>query len=465
MQHPIQSPGTPPLTALKDHSRGTISVIIATSFFSFVFILSLSFSTSPAPVQPQPDPFLFPPRPTFPNKIPSDPSPPSIAYLISGSSGDSGRILRLLFATYHPKNHYLLHLDSSAPQSDRDRLAVSVQSVPVFRAAQNVDVIGRADFSYPKGSSPISSTLHGASILLKLSKNWDWFINLNAADYPLVTQDDLLHILSYLPKDLNFLNHTSYIGWRESKKLKPIIVDPGLYLSEKNPMFYTSQKRELPSAFRLFTGNIYEANVQYLGEEDCRECDFEAYAVVAYILRVGSAAMLFACSTFFILSRNFIEFCILGVDNLPRTLMMYFSNTLSSLSNYFPTILCNSRQFNKTVVNHNLQYVAFDKPSKENRFPLNSTEFHVMIRSGAAFATQFQFDDPVLDRIDREILNRSPGEVVPGGWCLGDPRNSTCSVWGNADFLRPGSGSSRLEKHLVDLLSSGKFRTGQCIVE
>lgn len=26
---------------------------------------------------------------------------------------------------------------------------------------------------------------------------------------------DLLHILSFLPKDLNFLNHSSYIGWRE----------------------------------------------------------------------------------------------------------------------------------------------------------------------------------------------------------------------------------------------------------
>lgn len=26
---------------------------------------------------------------------------------------------------------------------------------------------------------------------------------------------DLLHILSYLPKDLNFVNHSSYIGWRE----------------------------------------------------------------------------------------------------------------------------------------------------------------------------------------------------------------------------------------------------------
>ena len=30
---------------------------------------------------------------------------------------------------------------------------------------------------------------------------------------------DLLHILSYLPKDLNFVNHSSYIGWREYVKL------------------------------------------------------------------------------------------------------------------------------------------------------------------------------------------------------------------------------------------------------
>lgn len=115
-------------------------------------------------------------------------------------------------------------------------------------------MIGKADFAYPKGSSGLSSTLHGASILLRISGNWDWFINLSASDYPLVTQDDLLHILSYLPKDLNFVNHSSYIGWRESRKLKPIIVDPGLYLSERTAMFYATQKRELPDAFRLFMG-------------------------------------------------------------------------------------------------------------------------------------------------------------------------------------------------------------------
>lgn len=66
-----------------------------------------------------------------------------------------------------------------------------MESVPIFKAAQNVDVIGRADFVYLKGSSAISSTLHGASLLLHLSPNWDWFIRLTADDYPLVTQDGM----------------------------------------------------------------------------------------------------------------------------------------------------------------------------------------------------------------------------------------------------------------------------------
>ncbi|KDP20340.1 hypothetical protein JCGZ_06426 [Jatropha curcas] len=414
------------ITNTKDSTKTTLSIILATALFSLLFILSLSSSSTSSlhsNVHTRPDPYLFPTRqPTF-NKIPSDPSP-SIAYLISGSKGDSNRILRLLYAAYHPKNQYLLHLDRFASQADRERLAITVQSVPIFRAAKNVNVIGKADFAYPKGSSTISATLHGAAILLRLSKNWDWFVNLSAGDYPLITQDDLLHIFSYLPKDFNFLNHTSYLGWRESRKMKPIIVDPGLYLSDRTDMFYASQKRELPNAFRIFTG-----------------------------------------SRLSILSRNFMEHCILGTDNLPRTLLMYFSNTRSSLTNYFPTVLCNSHQFNRTIINNNLEYVAFEKTSKQANHTLNIREFDAMIQSGAAFASQFQHDDPVLERIDQEILGRNPGQVVPGGWCLGDPENGTCSVWGDAYVLRPGQGAARLEKRIVELLSKGAFRSHQCIVE
>ncbi|KAJ8540422.1 hypothetical protein K7X08_030341 [Anisodus acutangulus] len=399
-------------------------VLLITTIFSLLLILSFSFSPSPTPPPPpHPHTSLFPNFHNYPNDQNTlPPTPPSIAYLIFGSSKDSSRIIRLLFSIYHPRNHYLIHLDKKASQKERDDLVLSVQSVPVFKAAQNVDVIGKSDFRYSIGSSALSATLHGASILLRISSSWDWFINLSAADYPLVTQDDLLHILSYLPKDLNFVNHSSYIGWRESKKLKLIVVDPGLYLAEESEVYYATQKRELPDAYRLFTGS--------------------------------SSA---------ILSRKFTEFCILGSDNLPRTLLMYLSNSPASESVYFPTILCNSRKFNGTTINHNMQYASFNSRSQARR--LNSSDFNDLLMSGAAFASPFKADDPVLDKIDHELLHHKRDEPVPGGWCLGDTETNKCTVWGDAEVVRPGPGAKRLEKHFLELFSSGSFLSDQCQYE
>lgn len=416
----------------KEQPRLTLYIILTTAFLSLFFLLSLSSSSSSSSHSSppytgsnnlRPDPRLFPSS----SNIAADTSPPSVAYLISGSSGDSPRILRLLFAAYHPRNRYLLHLDSLATQSERDRLALTVGDVPIFRAARNVDVVGKPDFAYRRGSSPMAATLHGASILLRLSGAWDWFVDLSVDEYPLVTQDELLHILSHLPKDLNFVNHTSYIGWKESRRLKPVIVDPGLYLLEKTDMFFASQKRELPKAFKLFSG-----------------------------------------PSFSILSRSFIEHCVLGTDNFPRTLLMYLSNTPASLSNYFPTILCNSNLFKKTIINNNLLYLPSNDTSKErHHHQLDPKEFTEMVQSGAAFARVSRFDDLTLDRIDHELLGRTSGEVVPGGWCLGDSGDSKslCSVWGDSGILRPGSGSERLERRIVELLSNDWFRLHQCISE
>lgn len=220
------------------------------------------------------------------------------------------------------------------------------------------------------------------------------------------------------------MNHTSYLGWREWRRLKPVIVDPGLYLDENTPMFYATKKRELPNAFQLFRGSATA-----------------------------------------ILSRMFVEFCIMGTENLPRTLLMYLANTPSSLPNYFPTILCNSRQFNKTTINHNLQYAAFDNYSlgQEPR-TLNAADYDDLINSGSAFAAHCPPNDPLLDRIDTQVLGRSPDKVVPGGWCLGDS-NDTCGKWGDADVLRPGPGAERLGKNILHLLSNGIYKSRQCIVQ
>lgn len=182
------------------------------------------------------------------------PPPPRLAYLISGTKGDGERMQRTLRALYHPRNYYLLHLDLEAPARERLDLARYVKSEVVFGENANVYVVGRANLVTYRGPTMIAATLHGAAILLKKAPDWDWFINLSAADYPLITQDDLLHVFSYLPRDLNFIEHTSDIGWKEFQRAKPIIIDPGLFQNKKTDIFWVTQRRTVPTAFRLFTG-------------------------------------------------------------------------------------------------------------------------------------------------------------------------------------------------------------------
>ncbi|KAK8948853.1 hypothetical protein KSP39_PZI005717 [Platanthera zijinensis] len=74
----------------------------------------------------------------------------------------------------------------------------------------------------------------------------------------------------------------------ENQRAKPIIIDPGLYLSKKFDVFITSEQRELPTSFKLFTG-----------------------------------------SAWVMLSRAFLEYCIWGWESLPRTILMYYGNFIS----------------------------------------------------------------------------------------------------------------------------------------
>lgn len=95
---------------------------------------------------------------------------------------------------------------------------------------------------------------------------------------------------------------------------------------------------------------------------------------------------------------------------------------------------------------------------------LTLEHFNDMLQSGAPFARRFAKDDPVLKKIDEEILRRSDGRFTPGGWCVGrsvlgkDP----CVFYGNPNAVKPTVKSKRLEKLLVKLLDLENFRSKQC---
>ncbi|XP_039040631.1 beta-glucuronosyltransferase GlcAT14C-like [Hibiscus syriacus] len=89
---------------------------------------------------------------------------------------------------------HLLHLDLETSDSERLDLAKYVKSERVIREFGNVIVIGKANLVIYKGPTVIASTLHAVAILLKEAKDWDWFVNLSAFDYPLMTQDGNLDL-------------------------------------------------------------------------------------------------------------------------------------------------------------------------------------------------------------------------------------------------------------------------------
>ncbi|XP_052196494.1 beta-glucuronosyltransferase GlcAT14B-like [Diospyros lotus] len=351
------------------------------------------------------------------------PLPPRFAYLISGSVGDANMLKRTLLALYHPNNRYVVHLDAASLPQERLDLENFVKNHSTFAKFSNVAVITKANLVTYRGPTMVANTLHAAAILLKEGGDWDWFINLSASDYPLVTQDDLLLTFWNLPRDLNFIDHTSDIGWKVSQRAKPVIIDPGLYMSKKGDVFWITQRRSVPTAFKLFTGSAWMA-----------------------------------------LSRPFIDFCIWGWDNLPRRILMYYTNFLSSPEGYFHTVICNAQDFRNTIVNSDLHFISWDNPPKQHPHYLTLDDMSMMVSSNAPFARKFHRDDPVLDKIDSELLFRGQDMAVPGGWCVGSTENGKdpCSVVGNTTVLRPTAGAKRLENLIKSLLSSNSFRPRQC---
>ncbi|XP_047973652.1 beta-glucuronosyltransferase GlcAT14B-like isoform X2 [Salvia hispanica] len=183
---------------------------------------------------------------------------PKFAYLISGSKGDVDKLWRTLHALYHPWNYYIVHLDLESPLDERWELTSRVVNHTLFTKVGNVIVNNRSNMVTYRGPTMVSNTLHACAILLNRFKDWDWFINLSASDYPLVTQDDLLDTFADLKRDLNFVEHTSDLGWKAAQRAMPLIIDPGLYQTTKSDVFAVGPKRNLPTAFKLFTEGYFQ---------------------------------------------------------------------------------------------------------------------------------------------------------------------------------------------------------------
>ncbi|CAL5185601.1 unnamed protein product [Lathyrus oleraceus] len=401
-----------------------ISSILASTFFLFFFVVYIPTKILTIPITSN----FFPQNPTFQNFNISNTNktyPITFAYLISGSKGDSMKIKRLMKALYHPGNYYLIHMDHGAPKKDHRDLLEYVSNEGVFGEVGNVWIVKKSNFVTYKGPTMLSTTLHAMAILLRRCQ-WDWFINLSASDYPLVTQDDLIQGFSGVPKDINFIHHSSHLGWKFNKRGKPIFIDPALYSKKKSEIWQVTKQRSLPTAFKLYTGSAWT-----------------------------------------MLSRSFVEYCIIGWENLPRTLLLYYTNFVSSPEGYFQTVICNSKHYKNTTANSDLHYITWDNPPKQHPKSLTLKDYKKMVLSNRPFARKFKKNDSVLDKIDRELLRRNHGQFSYGGWCSslsqsGKHRACHGLKIENYGVLKPSLASKKLKSMLSNVLSLKNFHKQQC---
>ncbi|GAB2295883.1 hypothetical protein Dimus_030032 [Dionaea muscipula] len=221
-------------------------------------------------------------------------------------------------------------------------------------------------------------------------------------------------------------------------------MDPALYSLNKSEIWWIVKQRPIPSAFKLYTG-----------------------------------------SAWMILSRSFAEYCIVGWDNLPRTLLLYYTNFVSSPEGYFQTLICNSEDHYKknTTINHDLHYITWDTPPKQHPRFLTLKDYPKMVKSARPFARKFKENDPVLARIDRRLLHRKGSKQFSyGGWCdiSTSPEDPGAVNGGSGKMLgvggcsssqfhpqkygvlQPGLGSKRLMNLLSKLKSTRYSLKYQC---
>jgi len=98
----------------------------------------------------------------------------------------------------------------------------------------------------------ISSNIHAFPV-----GNCKWIVSLHISKFLQIAAPwGVFFFFSFFPVYcfdwLTFLSITAYLF--RNQRARPIIIDPAFYLSKKSDLAVTSQKRTLPTAFKLFTG-------------------------------------------------------------------------------------------------------------------------------------------------------------------------------------------------------------------
>lgn len=251
-----------------------------------------------------------------------------LAYFIQVAPSSVALVPRLLRAVYHPSNWYVLHFDTKIPTETVDA-AVAAAAAGVRGSGSdlpgNVHLLPREPVTY-RGITAVLNTLSAIEASLRHA-SWRYFLNLSAADYPLLSAGATRRLLSrpdLRTRRANFLSLHPSSEWASSAagRFGRLTVDVGLSFSPA-----ASHSVLVPTTVRN-----------------------PAVAALNVTLAKGSAWM--------VLTRPFCDHAL--TSSFARKALLALGNGLSAAEHYFPTLLVNSDVYARTVLPHSLRAVYWE---------------------------------------------------------------------------------------------------------
>jgi hypothetical protein len=118
-----------------------------------------------------------------------------------------GQFKRLFRAMYHPANYYLVHVDK------RSGVGLQTEIQDFLSSFANASLLKSQSILWG-GYSMVDAELRGIEELLKISLEWEFFINLSAQDFPLKSQT---HIQDFLSRNIG----RDFIKVANQRKIRP----------------------------------------------------------------------------------------------------------------------------------------------------------------------------------------------------------------------------------------------------
>lgn len=243
----------------------------------------------------------------------------NIAYFIQIAENTIDHLPRLLSKLYHERNVYAIHFDLKIPQKAIRAAEADIRSNPLY--ASNVHVMPSELITY-RGVSMLLNTINAMRLLIDKDNNWDYFINLSGADYPLITANLQRKLLGQ-ELGLNYFTFAPKRTWDDmaENRLSEVWYDEGITFRRSASL-----------------GKLSKLDVRNPLVDD-REFD------------VSHA------EAWMISSREFCDFVVRG--DMARKMLVAFAYAVDSSEHYFASLAWNHEKYKKSIVPHSLRMIIW----------------------------------------------------------------------------------------------------------